>query len=327
MEKWEKKHENEEVTRAFQLNDGKIASYSKALLAEIDDIRNRKFREYLLDLKKRGDTFREDREIVLSELSKKNKMFRLFRTDELIMILASEQGNDERFIKYLYEKTDLTIIQIATIINQGIIYLDRLIQARGWIKDKRPQYTDFPLLRALIISGAKNEVLTGNKEMTSEEIRAPFVEIFDRIRAEILLRITRTSHINTAEVRNLETLTNTAGKLLAFTLEAHGDMPIATKVKLQQSQRIVELKEKELDMAQMGGIVTMVESFESLTELSKEEILMMVKDRMKPLIDGKRSDEFEEMFTNIAMEVSEITNDESEVILIEQSNANGEIDG
>ena len=71
MKKWEKKHENEEVTRAFQLNDGKIASYSKALLAEIDDIRNRKFREYLLDLKKRGDTFREDREIVLSELSKK----------------------------------------------------------------------------------------------------------------------------------------------------------------------------------------------------------------------------------------------------------------
>lgn len=305
MTDMEKSFEKQKIRDLINVRSEDFSGYSRALMSEIENLSNRKFKDYLLDLLRRKDNYREERGLILEHLGKKDKMFRLLAADDLVMVMASEQGNDERFIKYLFEETELTIVQIAVIINQGIKALDNLITSRKWVKKETPQYVDYILLRNLVFTGARLELVPIEKISDPDKIREPFIRILNKLMFEIEQRISRTNLVNSKEIENYERLTNTVGKIMALTIEAHGDMLTPVKEKIRLEEEKLELKERELKLQQLGGSVIQIKSFTELGMISAEEAIMIVKGRIMPLIESEKMEEIEEVFYEIATSIQE----------------------
>ena len=305
MTDMEKSFEKQKIRDLINVRSEDFSGYSRALMSEIENLSNRKFKDYLLDLLRRKDNYREERGLILEHLGKKDKMFRLLAVDDLVMVMASEQGNDERFIKYLFEETELTIVQIAVIINQGIKALDNLITSRKWVKKETPQYVDYILLRNLVFTGARLELVPIEKISDPDKIREPFIRILNKLMFEIEQRISRTNLVNSKEIENYERLTNTVGKIMALTIEAHGDMLTPVKEKIRLEEEKLELNERELKLQQLGGSVIQIKSFTELGMISAEEAIMIVKGRIMPLIESEKMEEIEEVFYEIATSIQE----------------------
>lgn len=300
LEKSTLKHELEKIDT---LNSEGFTGFSKALQAEVLDIKNRKFREYLYELLD-AESEDDDRVIILNELSKKNKMFRLFKADSLMVVLASEHGNELAFRKYLYTQTDLTILEIAAIINESVATFDKEVTSRKWKKIKRPQRVDFPLLRAIILSGGKKEQFNTEKISDPEEIRRPFRALIDQIMKEIELRISRTALVNTNETENLFTLMKTIEKGLALAIEVNGDLPNMAKERIRIEDEKNAIRREELRLSRLGGTIMSIKSFSDTELLTAEEMFLIMKNTLFPFIDAENIEYADEEVKKIAVALS-----------------------
>ena len=294
------KHELEKLDT---INSEGFSGYSKALQAEVLDIKNRKFREYLFDLLDSGSED-DDRVIILNELAKKKKMFRLFKADSLMVVLASEHGNQLAFRKYLYTQTDLTILEIAAIINESVTVFDKEVTDRKWKKIKRPQRVDFPLLRAIILSGGKKEKYNTERINDPEEIRRPFRALIDQIMKEIDLRISRTAVVNTNETENLFTLMKTIEKGLALAIEVNGDLPNIAKERIRIEDEKNAIRREELRISRLGGTIMSIKSFSDTNLLTAEEMFLIMKNTLFPFIDAENVEVADEEVKKIAVALS-----------------------
>ena len=294
------KHELEKIDT---LNSEGFTGFSKALQAEVLDIKNRKFREYLYELLD-AESEDDDRVIILNELAKKNKMFRLFKADSLMIVLASEHGNELAFRKYLYTQTDLTILEIAAIINESVTIFDREVTDRKWKKIKRPQRVDFPLLRAIILSGGKKEKYNTERINDPEEIRRPFRALIDQIMKEIDLRISRTAVVNTNETENLFTLMKTIEKGLALAIEVNGDLPNIAKERIRIEDEKNSIRREELRINRLGGTIMSIKSFSDTNMLTAEEMFLIMKNTLFPFIDAENIEFADEEVKKIAVALS-----------------------
>ena len=294
------KHELEKIDT---LNSEGFTGFSKALQAEVLDIKNRKFREYLYELLD-AESEDDDRVIILNELAKKNKMFRLFKADSLMIVLASEHGNELAFRKYLYTQTDLTILEIAAIINESVTVFDKEVTDRKWKKIKRPQRVDFPLLRAIILSGGKKEKYNTERINDPEEIRRPFRALIDQIMKEIDLRISRTAVVNTNETENLFTLMKTIEKGLALAIEVNGDLPNIAKERIRIEDEKNSIRREELRINRLGGTIMSIKSFSDTNMLTAEEMFLIMKNTLFPFIDAENIEFADEEVKKIAVALS-----------------------
>ena len=303
MRELEKKALKNELDKIEALNSKGFTGFSKALQAEVLDIKNRKFREYLFELLDTGSKD-DDRIIILDELAKKNKMFRLFKADSLMVVLASEHGNELAFRKYLYTQTDLTILEIAAIINESVATFDKEVTSRKWKKIKRPQRVDFPLLRAIILSGGKKEQFNTEKISDPEEIRRPFRALIDQIMKEIELRISRTALVNTNETENLFTLMKTIEKGLALAIEVNGDLPNMAKERIRIEDEKNAIRREELRLSRLGGTIMSIKSFSDTELLTAEEMFLIMKNTLFPFIDAENIEYADEEVKKIAVALS-----------------------
>ena len=70
MKELEKENLKNEIEKLDKMNSEGFSGFSKALQAEVLDIKNRKFKEYMIDVLE--NEIDDDRSVVLMELSKKN---------------------------------------------------------------------------------------------------------------------------------------------------------------------------------------------------------------------------------------------------------------
>lgn len=303
MKELEKSTLKRELEKIDTLNSEGFTGFSKALQAEVLDIKNRKFREYLYELLD-AESEDDDRVIILNELAKKNKMFRLFKADSLMVVLASEHGNELAFRKYLYTQTDLTILEIAAIINESVTVFDREVTDRKWKKIKRPQRVDFPLLRAIILSGGKKEKVNTERILDPEEIRKPFRALIDQIMKEIQLRISRTAVVNTNETENLFTLMKTIEKGLALAIEVNMDLPTMAKERVRIEDEKNAIRKEELRLSRLGGTIMSIKSFSDTNLLTAEEMFLIMKNTLFPFIDAENVEVADEEVKKIAVALS-----------------------
>ena len=267
----------------MKLSEKGFSGLSKILQVEILDIKNRKFKEYLITVLEDGEE-PEDRGVILKELGKKNSMFRLFKEDTLMVILAAEHGNNVNFRKYLYTKTNLTILEISALINENVKVLDDEIVYKKWKKNKRTIRVDFVLLRSIIMSGGKTEDFSDEIILSPDEMRRPFRELLAIVTNEIKIRLSRTAISNASDVENLFTLTKTIEKAMALTIEAHGDIPNIEKERNKRKDDMIMLKKEELRLNSLGGTIMTINSFDEKHQLAPEEMLLIAKELLMPFI-------------------------------------------
>ena len=283
MKEKNKQQLKKEAENLSLLNEKGFSAYSKALQLEILDFKNRKFKEFLIGILE-DDGEPEDRSVILKELGKKNSMFKLFKEDALMVILAAEQGSNPQFRKYLYTKTDLSILEISAIINENVTVLDREIRDKKWKRQKNLIKVDYILLRSIIISGGKAQEYSDALIVDPDEIRKPFRELLAIVTKEIQLRLSRTAITNASDVDNLFTLTKVIEKTMALSLEAHGDIPNIEKERNKRKDDMIMLKKEELRLNTLGGTIMTINSFSEVNQISPEEMLFIAKDILTPFI-------------------------------------------
>lgn len=283
MREKNKEHLKKSLGNIGEITEKGFSAFSKTLQAEILDVKNRTFKEYLLDILEDGSE-PEDRAVVLKELGKKNSMFRLFKEDTLMVVLAAEHGSNANFRKYLYTKTNLSILEISAIINENLQVLDEEIAVKKWKKNKKTIRVDYILLRSIVMSGGKSEEYSDELIMTPDEIRRPFREILAIITKEIKLRIERTAISNAGDIENLFTVTKTVEKLMALAIEAHGDIPNIEKERNKRKDDMIMLKKEELRLNSLGGTIMTINAFSDTNKLSPEEMLMIAKELFMPFL-------------------------------------------
>lgn len=283
MKEKNKQQLKKEVENLSLLNEKGFSAYSKALQLEILDFKNRKFKEFLIGILE-DDGEPEDRSVILKELGKKNSMFKLFKEDALMVILAAEQGSNPQFRKYLYTKTNLSILEISAIINENVTVLDREIRDKKWKRQKNLIKVDYILLRSIIISGGKAQEYSDALIVDPDEIRKPFRELLAIVTKEIQLRLSRTAITNASDVDNLFTLTKVIEKTMALSLEAHGDIPNIEKERNKRKDDMIMLKKEELRLNTLGGTIMTINSFSEVNQISPEEMLFIAKDILTPFI-------------------------------------------
>lgn len=273
----------EELGRQIvKLSEKGFSQYSGILQNEVLELKNRKFKEYLLDTLENEES--EDRYLLLNELCKQKKMYRLLKADGLMLILGDEHGNKKHFRKYLYCETDLGILEISVIINEAVKEIDKEIRAEGWAKKSEPMRVDYALLRGILMNGGKRKNREVMKLDDPDEIRKPFRELIDRIMEEIKLRIGHNSLQDSKEIENLYTLTRTVEKAMLISLEAHGDMPVAIREKLLIERERNDLKREEIRLNQLGGTILAVKSFSDTNKITAEETVLLMKNLLLPMI-------------------------------------------
>ena len=283
MKEKNKQQLKKEAENLSLLNEKGFSAYSKALQLEILDFKNRKFKEFLIGILE-DDGEPEDRSVILKELGKKNSMFKLFKEDTLMVILAAEQGINPQFRKYLYTKTNLSILEISAIINENVTILDREITSKKWKRQKKLINVDYILLRSIIISGGKAQEFSDALIIDPDEIRKPFRSLLAIVTKEIQLRLSRTAITNASDVDNLFTLTKVIEKTMALSLEAHGDIPNIEKERNKRRDDMIQLKKEELRLNTLGGTIMTINSFSETNQIAPEEMLMIVKDILTPYI-------------------------------------------
>ena len=283
MKEKNKQQVKKEAENLSLLNEKGFSAYSKALQLEILDFKNRKFKEFLIGILE-DDGEPEDRSVILKELEKKNSMFKLFKEDALMVILAAEQGSNPQFRKYLYTKTNLSILEISAIINENVTVLDREIRDKKWKRQKNLIKIDYILLRSIIISGGKAQEYSDALIVDPDEIRKPFRELLAIVTKEIQLRLSRTAITNASDVDNLFTLTKVIEKTMALSLEAHGDIPNIEKERNKRKDDMIMLKKEELRLNTLGGTIMTINSFSEVNQISPEEMLFIAKDILTPFI-------------------------------------------
>lgn len=283
MKEKNKQQLKKEAENLSLLNEKGFSAYSKALQLEILDFKNRKFKEFLIGILE-DDGEPEDRSVILKELGKKNSMFKLFKEDALMVILAAEQGSNPQFRKYLYTKTNLSILEISAIINENVTVLDREIRDKKWKRQKNLIKIDYILLRSIIISGGKAQEYSDALIVDPDEIRKPFRELLAIVTKEIQLRLSRTAITNASDVDNLFTLTKVIEKTMALSLEAHGDIPNIEKERNKRKDDMIMLKKEELRLNTLGGTIMTINSFSEVNQISPEEMLFIAKDILTPFI-------------------------------------------
>lgn len=283
MKEKNKQQLKKEAENLSLLNEKGFSAYSKALQLEILDFKNRKFKEFLIGILE-DDGEPEDRSVILKELGKKNSMFKLFKEDALMVILAAEQGSNPQFRKYLYTKTNLSILEISAIINENVTVLDREIRDKKWKRQKNLIKVDYILLRSIIISGGKAQEYSDALIVDPDEIRKPFRELLAIVTKEIQLRLSRTAITNASDVDNLFTLTKVIEKTMALSLEAHGDIPNIEKERNKRKDDMIMLKKEELRLNTLGGTIMTINSFSEVNQISPEEMLFIAKDILTPFI-------------------------------------------
>ena len=309
MKELENENLKNEIEKLDKMNSEGFSGFSKALQAEVLDIKNRKFKEYMIDVLE--NEMDDDRSVILTELSKKNKMFKLFKADSLLLILGSENGNSLSFRKYLYTQTDLTTIEIAVIINESIVAFDKEVISKKWKKNKKTQRMDYPLLRAILFSGGKKEQTEFPKIDDPEEIRKPFRSLINQIMKEIELRISRTAVVNTNETENYFTLSKTIEKLMALSIEANGDVTNVNRERIRIEDEKNRLRSEELRLSRLGGTIMSIKAFSETNSVTAEEVFMLTKNVLYPLIQSENISIADEETKKIAIAISKEVNNES----------------